>query len=131
MIEFDTTLASSSVPWGDPLFVNCKSDFTYGYFNGIMDIAIGLLYVGNGRLSQINYPFIYRSHLCCSTSKFPFDDGPRKSLDYSTFYWHSFDAFDFEKRSVCHVILKDVVNPPIYKILQQSLRYLINPIVCC
>jgi len=68
------------------------------------------------RLFRINYPVICQSQPCCPTSKFPFDDAPSKSPDYLTRFSHSFDAFVFEKRSICHIVLEDVVDPPIDKI---------------
>ncbi len=43
------TLAGRYTPWGDILEVYGTGNFTFGYLSGIMDLATGLIYVGNGQ----------------------------------------------------------------------------------
>ena len=45
----DLTLTAHYTPWGDTLDTYGMGDFTFGYFGGVMDVATGLLYVGNGQ----------------------------------------------------------------------------------
>jgi len=42
------TQATAYTPWGDTLAVN-GANLAYGYLGGIMDVATGLIYVGNGQ----------------------------------------------------------------------------------
>jgi hypothetical protein len=43
------TLAGRYMPWGDILEVHGAGSFTFGYLGGMMDLASGLIYVGNGQ----------------------------------------------------------------------------------
>ena len=43
------TLARSYTPWGELLEQHGGGDLTWGYFGGLLDVATGLLYVGNGQ----------------------------------------------------------------------------------
>ena len=45
----EVMLAASYTPWGDTLSVSGTGSFTHGYLGGVMDMATGLLYVGNGQ----------------------------------------------------------------------------------
>ncbi len=45
----EVTFAASYTPWGDTLETFGIGNFTQGYFGGMMDIATGLIYVGNGQ----------------------------------------------------------------------------------
>jgi YD repeat-containing protein len=45
----EITLAGRYTPWGDILEVHGTGSFTFGYLGGIMDLASGLIYVGNGQ----------------------------------------------------------------------------------
>ena len=43
------TLAGRYTPWGDILEVHGTGNFTFGYLGGMMNLASGLIYVGNGQ----------------------------------------------------------------------------------
>jgi RHS repeat-associated protein len=45
----EITLAGRYTPWGDILEVHGTGSFTFGYLGGMMDLASGLIYVGNGQ----------------------------------------------------------------------------------
>ncbi|MBK9008612.1 MAG: hypothetical protein IPM31_16675 [Anaerolineae bacterium] len=45
----EITLASRYTPWGDTLEIRGAGNFTYGYLEGILDVATNLIYVGNGQ----------------------------------------------------------------------------------
>jgi hypothetical protein len=45
----DITLSALYTPWDDSLELHGTDNFTFGYFDGVMDAATGLLYVGNGQ----------------------------------------------------------------------------------
>ncbi|MBN2116321.1 MAG: hypothetical protein JW730_07115 [Anaerolineales bacterium] len=45
----EVTLAGRYTPWGDILEVHGAGNFTFGYLGGVMDLASGLIYVGNGQ----------------------------------------------------------------------------------
>jgi RHS repeat-associated protein len=45
----DITLSTRYTPWGDTLDIYGTGNFSFGYFGGVIDVATGLLYVGNGQ----------------------------------------------------------------------------------
>lgn len=45
----EITLLARYTPWGDTLETFGTGGFAFGYFGGLMDVAAGLHYIGNGQ----------------------------------------------------------------------------------